>query len=273
MLNNLSFVLNNHFIIRHCNAQDGRDTPLRFHCHPGLRKWSRFFYPVNGEIDFTSHTGKQVSIKSGDILFLPYDIEYTSSWINSENGQYYSVEFILEYPDGRNLNLYEDLTYLFHDNGSFLPLFREIAQTTKTETVGFHLRCQEQFLHLLYQIAMHVKQNTPLQHDIQPALSVIEGNFREDIHIDTLASMCHMSPATFRRKFLKYASMPPIQYRNILRLTKARELIRTGLYTLNDTAEIVGISDPCYFSKLYKKHFGVTPSQDQKDIYLKKGLT
>lgn len=255
-----AFILNNHFIVRHCTARDGCETPARFYCRPGLRAWSRFFYLEQGEVDFVSHTGKQLKMVSGDILYLPYDIEYVSYWTDSTNGHYYTVEFILEDSDGQNLNLNDDLTLLFHDDGHFRKLFYEMAQTVATGTMGFQLRCQEQFMHLLYLIAMHSRETDTTHLDIQPAIQIIEEDFCKEIDVNALARLCHMSPATFRRKFLAYASVPPITYRNTLRLNKAKELLLTGLYTVSEAAEIVGIPDLTYFSRLYKQQFGQCPS-------------
>lgn len=54
------------------------------------------------------------------------------------------------------------------------------------------------------------------------------------------------TPATFLRR---------------LRLERARELIREGGRSMTDVSYAVGINDPHYFSKIFKKEFGVTPSQ------------
>ena len=259
---NFQFILNNHFIIRHCTAREGFDTPSSFHCIKGLRKWSRFFYLHKGIIDFTYNDGKKLRIKSGDILFLPYNIEYHSSWIESQNGHYFTVEFILEYPNGDNLNLFDDIHYLFNDTGKFRGIFEEMKNTVLNSAPGFHLKFQEQLMHLFYIMAMHIKEADIRYIDIQSAISVIENNLNDELDINKLAEMCCMSPATFRRKFLKYSSMSPIKYRNFLRLTKARELIYTGLYQISEAAAIVGIDDVYYFSKLYKNQFGISPSND-----------
>lgn len=54
------------------------------------------------------------------------------------------------------------------------------------------------------------------------------------------------TPATFLRR---------------LRLERARELIREGGRSMTDVSYAVGINDPHYFSKIFKKEFGVTPSR------------
>ena len=49
------------------------------------------------------------------------------------------------------------------------------------------------------------------------------------------------------------------------RLDHAQQLLQSGL-SVRETAEAVGYNDPFYFSRLYKKHMGVTP-QDVHDRY------
>ena len=259
---NFEFILNNHFIIRHCTARDGYDTPTDFRCIKGLRKWSRFFYLDKGVIDFTCESGEKLRIESGDIIFLPYDVEYSSSWIDDQDGYYFSVEFILEYPDGSNLNLYDDITYLFRDNGTFKNYFREMKDTIYGGSLGFQLKCQEQLVHLFYNLAIRIKGNNSALQDIRPALAVIEGNFSDEINVSALAKKCHMSPATLRRRFAKHFSMSPVKYCNKLRLEKARVLIETGTYKISEVSSMVGFDDIHYFSKIYKKHFGKSPSSD-----------
>lgn len=261
-MDNFEFILNNHFIVRHCTARKGNDTPVAFHCPKGLRKWSRFFYLDNGEIRFLSITGKEFVMKAGDLLFLPYDIEYSSSWINAKNGLYYSVEFILEFPNGENLNLYDDLMLFENVGENFKNLFYEASEIVSKYSFAFSLKCQEYLMRLLYNVAVFAKIKATKELDIQPAVMLIEGNLRKKISIKELADKCCMSTATFHRKFLKYAGMSPIKYRNSLRMKKAKELLLTGIYTVSEVAEMSGIEDICYFSKLYKQYFGISPSCD-----------
>lgn len=258
-MDNFKFVLNNHFIIRHCTARKGTDTPAKFYCPHGFRRWSRFFYLDTGKIEFNSITGKNFIMESGDLLFLPYDTEYSSSWIEAENGLYYSVEFILEFPDGRSLDIYDDLTLLKKAGNTFKHLFYEIVEIIERRGNGFQIMCQEKFLHLLFQIAVFVRNQCS---DIQPAILWINENLHLETNVDELAQMCCMSTITFRRKFIKYASIPPIQYRNLQRMLKARELILTGLYKVKEVAVISGISDASYFNKMYRKYIGNSPSED-----------
>jgi transcriptional regulator GlxA family with amidase domain len=54
--------------------------------------------------------------------------------------------------------------------------------------------------------------------------------------------------------------MSPIKYRNMLRLNKALEILKSGEYSVIETAMIVGFDDPAYFSRIFKDQFGNSPS-------------
>ena len=94
---------------------------------------------------------------------------------------------------------------------------------------------------------------------IAKGIIYLESHYLDNTSIDEIAKMCNISPTCFRRLFKEYSPYPPIQYRNILRIKKAQELLRTGEYSVLDVADAVNIPDVCYFSKLFKKITGLSP--------------
>lgn len=61
--------------------------------------------------------------------------------------------------------------------------------------------------------------------------------------------------------------MSPINYLIQLRLTNARELLKdeSSAITVKQVAATVGYSDAYHFSKLFKKYYGLSPSQISKE--------
>jgi AraC-like DNA-binding protein len=62
------------------------------------------------------------------------------------------------------------------------------------------------------------------------------------------------------RRFKQVTGLTLLQQRDALRLERARRLIRKGL-AMHEVAERVGIADPNYFSRWFKRHTGVSPSR------------
>ena len=59
--------------------------------------------------------------------------------------------------------------------------------------------------------------------------------------------------------------MSPLQYRNRIRLKKARYLLSTGEYTATQVADAVGFTDYNHFGRLFRRYYGYTPMQVKKN--------
>jgi YesN/AraC family two-component response regulator len=63
------------------------------------------------------------------------------------------------------------------------------------------------------------------------------------------------------RVFQKMTGYTIVNYLNTLRVNKAKKLFETSPLKISEVGYLVGIDDPYYFSKLFRKHTGMTPSQ------------
>ena len=100
-----------------------------------------------------------------------------------------------------------------------------------------------------------------------PGETVYHSRWPEDsafMVIDLPAQMCGLSTGRFRRVFSECLGMTPVEYRNKLRMQKVVTLLKSGTCTVGEVAEAVGISDIKYFSKLFKRYTGVSPSTVKK---------
>nr|WP_285874008.1 helix-turn-helix transcriptional regulator [Halalkalibacter oceani] len=70
-----------------------------------------------------------------------------------------------------------------------------------------------------------------------------------------------MKPKYFSYLFQKFAGAGPIDYLIQYRMNKAYELLMTGQFTIKNVAQSVGYADAYYFSRLFKKYKGVSPSR------------
>lgn len=87
----------------------------------------------------------------------------------------------------------------------------------------------------------------------------IHSNFSEPIHTEELAAMVHISTYHFCRLFRQLTGMTTTDYIHTIRLEKAVEyLIGTDL-TITEIAGKCGFDSINYFSRLFKKHYGVSP--------------
>lgn len=69
-----------------------------------------------------------------------------------------------------------------------------------------------------------------------------------------------LSAAHAEKLFVRTYGITPVGYRNRLRLERARELLVSSKLNVSQVAFAVGFTDPLYFSRVFHKTFGMTPS-------------
>lgn len=82
----------------------------------------------------------------------------------------------------------------------------------------------------------------------------------EHMNVDFLVDEMGYSRTLFYKKMRSYSGYAPNEYLRIVRMKEAAKLLTTTDKTVNEISSLVGISDSNYFSKIFKKHFGESPS-------------
>ena len=95
---------------------------------------------------------------------------------------------------------------------------------------------------------------------LKEILSDIDKNFKEIHSLEYLQQKYYISATTLNRLFREYLHITPKYYLNSKRLSHARILLKNGKSVLNACLES-GFSDCSNFIRLFKKRFGITPSQ------------
>ena len=82
-----------------------------------------------------------------------------------------------------------------------------------------------------------------------------------NLNVKDLARHELVSEQYFRKKFKSLYGVSPKQYIQTIRIERAKVLLDTKYYKINEVARLVGIEDCLYFCSLFKKHVGVCPSK------------
>ena len=110
----------------------------------------------------------------------------------------------------------------------------------------------------------HVLKNEYLDHEMDTAASYFNENYNRDINIEEYAVSRGMSVSWFIRNFKKFTGTTPMQFITSIRITNAQMLLETTNYAVNEIARIVGYDNPLYFSRLFHKQKGCSPSEYRK---------
>ncbi len=88
----------------------------------------------------------------------------------------------------------------------------------------------------------------------------IEAHLADSIQVDAMAEEMGISRGYLRNIFFEVHGMSPREYLTRARIRRAEELLRDGERSVTEVAAQVGYGDVLQFSRIFKKHTGLSPS-------------
>ncbi len=94
----------------------------------------------------------------------------------------------------------------------------------------------------------------------------MESNLKNSERIDDYAAECNLSRDRFVHLFKDITGCSPYRYMMNIRIEKAQRLLRFSCAPISEIAITLGFDDPLYFSRIFKKHVGVSPAEYRNKI-------
>lgn len=141
----------------------------------------------------------------------------------------------------------------------------QMCKPSYTEMLEMHLR---QIFVLLQRhfISSSKAENIHIVEKIDKATEYFNEHYSEDINIDEYAQKNHFSVSWFIRHFRQCTGSTPMQYILSKRIYNAEILLQNPSYNVTEVSRIVGYENPLYFSRIFKKAKGLSPSEYRKSI-------
>lgn len=98
----------------------------------------------------------------------------------------------------------------------------------------------------------------------EKAILFMQDNLSTPVTLDNIAQSASLSTSFFCRKFKQDTGYAPIEYFNHLRMQRACQLLHFSNLRINEVASQLGMDDPFYFSRLFRKQMGLSPAQYRK---------
>lgn len=97
--------------------------------------------------------------------------------------------------------------------------------------------------------------------------SILENFDRSEYQLDEVIRSLPFHPDYLRKLFKKEVGMSPLEYLIELRMKTAERLLTLWAagYTITQIAEMCGFDNSLYFSRVFKKYYGCSPTQFMKD--------
>jgi AraC-like DNA-binding protein len=91
--------------------------------------------------------------------------------------------------------------------------------------------------------------------------AVIQFNLYSNMALEELATLCHMSLSSFKRKFKEMYSESPIKYLSKMKIERAKELLQNKDFRVSDIAYDTGFESLTTFNRSFKSQTGRSPSE------------
>ena len=228
------------------------------------RKTNGFYFRLSGEVVY-DFGGTSVNVKEGEVIFLPQGISYEIRVVSDCESRFTGITFQADLCDPQpscySLDNFSDGAYI---GNHFPEMWNPGTQSDK-------YKCMSLFYALLAYISGI--ENTDYAYKkkfeiIAPAVNYLKTHIYDcSLKVDTLHLMCGISDTYFRKIFASRFGTTPQNYIIGKRIAQAESIIAGGDFdTISEVALAVGYSDPLYFSRAFKKKYGISPSNMNKGI-------
>lgn len=96
------------------------------------------------------------------------------------------------------------------------------------------------------------------------ATELVKQHLDKEFNVDMLCAKLHMSRSSFYNKIKALTGHSPSEFVRNIRLAEAAVLLKSKKYSIAEVSDILGFGEPKYFTDIFKKHYGMTPSAYMK---------
>ncbi|WP_434639933.1 response regulator [Thermoanaerobacterium thermosaccharolyticum] len=150
------------------------------------------------------------------------------------------------------INSYCDVTSVFEEN-----LIIEILRTNEFESL------KKIFSRFVSNIILKLHKNRERYYTglIAKAIEFVNENYDKDIKLYDVAKMLNISYHYFSKTFKEETKCNFVDYITQVRINKAKEFLSKDSMSIKEVCFKVGYSDPNYFSRIFRKETGMTPTE------------
>ena len=212
------------------------------------RGYAALSYRLSGEGRFFVD-GKNMTVKKGDIVFIPSDMPYKVEYLCSESIVIHLLD--CNYREAEKISV--------KDAGMIESRFQKLLDCRGEGCSINRIKA------CIYDILAHMdeeRDDTADDPDVVLCMQYLREHFAEsDMTVESLCRDGHISHSTLQRRFKKFLGVTPKQYLTRLRLNKAIDMLSRGDASVREIAYACGYDDEKYFSRVFKQNFGCPPMQ------------
>lgn len=166
------------------------------------------------------------------------------------------------------LNIGKNYLFDYSNGDRFIKSIDSIIDELIKQNAFYQTKCVSILLSLLVSIGRRTISEEKVfgKESIAKACLYMSSNYFSQISNQELADLTNLSLSHFLKLFKQSNGTTPQNYLTLCRVENAKKLLAETDYTIRHVAESVGFTDSLYFSKVFKKIVGLTPSEYKKKI-------
>ena len=231
-------------------------------CAPRGRILNGFLLITEGSCTY-EWDNEVAELSPGSLIYLPKG-SYHSVTAPEKSLKFYRISFVIVDNESGEDVIFSKTPRVIAENvpKNLFDICEELRRTTlnhHTDFLTVSLVCA-----LIDFAAKTVEKDTLC--GIDRAIEFVKSHYTEEITVEALAEMAFVSPVHLFRLFKTKTGMPPIEYKNSLRIKKAESLLCDPYCSIGEIADILGFDNVCYFTRSFKKYTGMSPTEFRKTI-------
>ncbi|MEO8204823.1 MAG: AraC family transcriptional regulator [Chthoniobacterales bacterium] len=211
-------------------------------------------------------------VEAGQIAFCPPGVEWSVIRTSKTLISLTVIHFQARFPGGqRYLEAFgfpEILKPQEKDWKHLLLLARQMCDTDARKPSGYMLKVSA-MLYEFFSTFFHLRGPAmPVDRDGERVLKLInymKEHYRERITLASLSKLVFVSSNHLSTIFREYTGRSPIDYLIQLRMEEASRLLQSPQYAIGEIGTMVGYEDAAYFSRHFRKHFGMPPADFRRN--------
>ncbi|MEH6583242.1 MAG: AraC family transcriptional regulator [Halioglobus sp.] len=210
--------------------------------------------------------GQSLAVTSGDLVLLPQGLAHSYAADEGQPWTLYWVHF-----QGVSTRIF--LEYLGYREGrplvhpgispALLAAFNSLLAVRRTGySSSAFINAANQLRHLITQFAMETgrqQAGQPSALDLDSIQAYMQDNIDQQIDLQALASVAHLSKFHFSNRYRALTGYSPIKHFLHMKIEYACQLLDSSEMSVKAIAANLGYSDPLYFSRLFSKTMGMSP--------------
>lgn len=150
--------------------------------------------------------------------------------------------------------------FTISEQTSFECLLRQIQQVHLVKANNYILEENALLMQIISAVAKSSNSAPPpIRKDILCAMEYIKTHLSEDFSVEQFAASVNLSSSRFSHLFTKTVGISPYQYLTRLRLERAQAYLQDSTMSITEISDTIGFSDPLYFSRIFRKTYGLSP--------------